>query len=71
MTEAFDMLQWGRSLGSCGNQALGVGPDIQRLASMGPQPWELRKWPSCFILQKSVVAHPVARAHSLEPDERS
>ena len=35
-------LQWGRSLGSCGNRATVLHCRSQ-IASMGPQPWELRK----------------------------
>jgi hypothetical protein len=45
-------LQWGRSLGSCGNQRIARHVGTADRASMGPQPWELRKWPSHFILQK-------------------
>src|SRR5436305_1818108 len=36
-------LQWGRSLGSCGNSLQDSGKALDVTASMGPQPWELRK----------------------------
>jgi hypothetical protein len=36
-------LQWGRSLGSCGNAGDSHRQRRRLIASMGPQPWELRK----------------------------
>jgi len=38
-------LQWGRSLGSCGNERPLDAGIVGKGASMGPQPWELRKHP--------------------------
>jgi hypothetical protein len=37
------VLQWGRSLGSCGNCDRLAQTSLALHASMGPQPWELRK----------------------------
>jgi len=42
-TSRTSRLQWGRSLGSCGNGGnVGIATSSPT-ASMGPQPWELRK----------------------------
>jgi hypothetical protein len=43
MAQSVMALQWGRSLGSCGNLNLNLVNEANRPASMGPQPWELRK----------------------------
>src|SRR5437879_9684829 len=41
--QAREMLQWGRSRGSCGSRARRWATLAGRRASMGPQQWKLRK----------------------------
>ena len=58
-------LQWGRSLGSCGNgRPLTLFHKSIR-ASMGPQPWELRKSGNALEFSvRAVPMHPTSRNRS-------